>query len=77
VNGDASNTDIESMSPAAVAGYPHITVPAGFVFGLPVGLSFFAKAWDDDKLIRYAYAFEQATQYRRQPRYLSTANLNP
>jgi amidase len=77
VNGDASNTDIESTSPAAVAGYPHITVPAGFVFGLPVGLSFFAKAWDDDKLIRYAYAFEQATQYRRQPRYLSTANLNP
>lgn len=77
VNGDAGNTDIESMSPAAVAGYPHVTVPAGFVFGLPVGISFFAKAWDDAKLIRYAYAFEQATQYRRQPRYLSTANLNP
>ncbi len=77
VNGDASNTDIESMTPAAVAGYPHITVPAGFVFGLPVGISFFAKAWDDAKLIQYAYAFEQATQYRRQPRYLPTASLNP
>ena len=77
VNGDASNTDIESTSPAAVAGYPHITVPAGYVFGLPVGISFFATAWQDANLIKYAYAFEQATQYRRQPRYLPTAQLNP
>ena len=77
VNGDANNTDIESTSPAAVAGYPHITVPAGYVFGLPVGLSFFSTAWQDAKLIKYAFAFEQATQYRRQPRYLATANLNP
>jgi amidase len=76
-NGDAINWDMESTSPAAVAGYPHITVPAGFVFGLPVGISFFAKAWQDADLIKYAYAFEQATQYRRQPRYLTTANLNP
>ncbi len=76
-NGDAVNWDMESTSPAAVAGYPHITVPAGFVFGLPVGISFFAKAWQDADLFRYAYAFEQATQYRRQPRYLATANLNP
>jgi amidase len=75
-NGDAINWDMESASPAAVAGYPHITVPAGYVFGLPVGISFFAKAWQDADLIRYAYAFEQATQYRRQPRYLPTANLN-
>ena len=75
-NGDAINWDMESTSPPAVAGYPHITVPAGYVFGLPVGLSFFAKAWQDADLIRYAYAFEQATQYRRQPRYLATANLN-
>jgi amidase len=74
-NGDASNSDIVSTSPAAVAGYPHITVPAGFVFGLPVGISFFAKAWKDADLIKYAYAFEQATQYRRQPRYLPTASL--
>ena len=76
-NGDAINWDMESTSPAAVAGYPHITVPAGFVFGLPVGISFFGKAWQDADLIQYAYAFEQATQYRRQPRYLPTANLNP
>jgi amidase len=76
-NGDGINWDMESTSPAAVAGYPHITVPAGHVFGLPVGISFFAKAWQEASLIRYAYAFEQATQYRRQPRYLPTANLNP
>jgi amidase len=75
-NGDASNTDIESTTPAAVAGYPHITVPAGYMFGLPVGISFFASAWQEPKLIKFAYAFEQATQYRRQPRYLPTANLN-
>jgi amidase len=46
------------------------------MFGLPVGISFFAKAWQEANLIKYAYAFEQATQYRRQPRYLPTANLN-
>ena len=77
VNGDASNWDGESTSPAAVAGYPHITVPAGYIFGLPVGISFFAQAWQEPTLIKFAYAFEQATQFRRQPRYLPTANLNP
>ena len=77
VDGDSNNWDMESTSPAAVAGYPHITVPAGFVFGLPVGISFFAGAWQEPTLIKFAYAFEQATQYRRQPRYLPTANLNP
>ncbi len=76
-NGDSINWDMESTSPAAVAGYPHITVPAGYIFGLPVGISFFAKAWQEPTLIKFAYAFEQATQYRRQPRYLPTANLNP
>jgi len=54
-------------SPAAVAGYPHVTVPAGYVDGLPIGLSFFGAAWDEAKLIRYAYAFECATAVRRPP----------
>ena len=76
VNGDANNWDMESTGPCAVAGYPDITIPAGFIFGLPVGISFFAQAWQEPTLIKFAYAFEQATQFRRQPRYLPTANLN-
>ncbi|NBC06803.1 MAG: amidase [Bacteroidetes bacterium] len=56
-----------SSSPAARAGYPNITVPAGFVAGLPVGLSFFGEAYTEPKLLRVAYAFEQATQKRRVP----------
>lgn len=64
-----------SSTPAAVAGYPHITVPAGYVHGLPVGISFFGSPRTEVKLIRFAYAFEQATRVRRPPRYLSRVNL--
>ena len=64
-----------SSSAAAVAGYPSITVPAGFVFGLPVGISFFGRAWSEPELIRVAYAFEQATKIRKAPRFLPSVEL--
>jgi len=70
VNGD--NSGMSCATPAAVAGYPHITVPAGFVLGLPVGLSFFGRAWSEPVLLKLAYAFEQATRRRREPRFLPT-----
>jgi amidase len=64
-----------SSTAAAVACYPSITVPAGFVFGLPVGLSFFGRAWSEPTLLKLALAFEQATKVRKAPRFLATADL--
>src|SRR5438067_1174207 len=57
-------------TPTAVAGYPHITVPAGFIFGLPVGISFAGRAWSEPLLIKLAYAYEQPTRQRRAPQFL-------
>jgi amidase len=73
VNGDP---DIQgNWSVSAIAGYPHVTVPAGYVRGLPVGLSFFGRAWTDWDLLAYAYAYEQATQHRMGPTYLPSVSL--
>jgi amidase len=66
-----------SSTPAAVAGYPSVSVPMGFASGLPVNLSFFGRAWSEPTLIRIAYAYEQASKHRRAPGFLSTVALSP
>ncbi len=73
VNGDHFGGG--SSTAAAVAGYPSITVPAGYVYGLPVGLSFIAGAWAEPALIAMAYAFEQTTKVRKAPGFLPSADL--
>jgi amidase len=70
VNGDRGGLSLSS--PAAVAGYPHLTVPAGAVHGLPVGLSFFGRAWSEPLLLKLGHAFEEASKARRAPRFLRT-----
>jgi amidase len=72
IHGDSSGNSF--TSPAAVAGYPHITVPAGFVKGLPCGISFVGRAWSEPTLIAMAYAYEQASRRRRSPGYVRTVN---
>ncbi len=70
VNGDHFSGG--SSSPAAISGYPNITVPMGYVHGLPVGISFFGKAWSEPVLLKIAYAYEQATKHRKAPGFLET-----
>jgi amidase len=68
INGDHFSG--ASSTPAAVAGYPNINVPAGFTHNLPVGISFFGRAYSEPTLLRIAYAYEQATKHRRPPRFI-------
>jgi amidase len=73
---DLVNGDSVSGGSSTLAGYPSVTVPMGFVSGLPVGLSFLAGAWSEPLLIRLSYAYEQATKHRRPPGFLPTAQLD-
>ncbi|THC46237.1 amidase [Massilia sp. Mn16-1_5] len=73
INGD--HYGMSFSSPAAVAGYPHVTVPAGFARGLPVGISFVGGAWSEATLIGMAYAYEQASKRRRAPAFPGTVNI--
>jgi amidase len=69
INGD--NIQVDSASPAAIAGYPNITVPMGFIEGLPVGISFFGRAWSEPVLLEIAYSYEIGTNHRKAPLFLT------
>ena len=71
INGDVTKGGCTSM--AAVAGYPHLTVPVGFVGKLPVGVSIFGPAFSDARLLGIGHAYEQATRHRRPPGFDATA----
>jgi amidase len=73
VNGDYSTGGCSTA--AAVAGYPHVTVPMGQVRGLPVGLSFFGRAWSEARLLAFAHAYEHATHARKPPTFVASAAL--
>jgi amidase len=73
INGDSASDGFST--PAAVAGYPHLTVPAGVVRGLPVGVSFVGAPWSEARLLALGHAFEQATQWRAEPRFVERSNL--
>jgi amidase len=75
VNGDHFTGG--SSTPAAVAGYPSVSVPMGFAYGLPVNLSFFGGAWSEPTLIGIAYAYEQATKHRKPPDFKASVTLSP
>jgi amidase len=76
VNGDGGTASAPGPSTvAAVAGYPHITVPAGYYRGLPIGISFIGRAWSEPTLIRIAYSYEQATRHRRAPTFAPSAPI--
>jgi len=74
INGDYAANG--ATTAPAVAGYPHVTVPAGDVFGLPVGISFVGRPWSEPELIKCAYAYEQATRHRKPPQFKPTADLS-
>jgi amidase len=75
INGDHFSAGSSTLP--AVAGYPHITVPMGEVFGLPVGISFFGRAWSEATLIKLAHAFEQTMKARKPPRFFTSAQIRP
>ena len=76
VNGDSWITIAGPSTVTSVAGYPHVTVPMGFYRGLPLGISFFGRAWSERTLLRLAYAYEQATKHRQPPRFAQTVDLS-